>query len=219
VSTTTSEAAWAAFWSGVVRHGLPTQCLSDNGLSFSGRLRGFQVTFEENLRAQGIRPITSRPFHPQTCGKVERFQQTLKKRLRARRRARTLTELQAQLDDIIDNYNHHRPHSSIGRVPPAVRFEASAAAPPPRNALTEPEARHRITIDPRGVATTGRWHIGVGVAHAGQRALIVLNGPHADVIIDGHLVRSLDLDPKRRYQPTGKTRGGPHQPRALHSDP
>ncbi len=60
----------------------PPGHLSDNGLNFSGRLRGFEVAFEANLRAVGVRPITSRPFHPQTCGKIERFHQTLKRRLR-----------------------------------------------------------------------------------------------------------------------------------------
>ena len=76
--------------------------LSDNGLCFSGKLRGFEVLFEARLRDAGVRPITGRPYHPQTTGKVERFQQTLKRWLRRQDRrhglARDLAELQARLD-------------------------------------------------------------------------------------------------------------------------
>ncbi len=99
VPTTTTEAAWEAFKTGVGRYGWPAGCLSDNGLAFSGRLRGCEVFFETQLRAGGVRPITARPYHPQTCGKVERFQQTLKKWLRARSGAASMAELQAQLEE------------------------------------------------------------------------------------------------------------------------
>ncbi|HLI57509.1 MAG TPA: helix-turn-helix domain-containing protein [Actinomycetota bacterium] len=70
VKVTTSPEAWMAFIEGAQRFGMPLRCLSDNGLAFSGRLRGFQVFFEAQLKEAGVRSITSRPFHPQTCGKV-----------------------------------------------------------------------------------------------------------------------------------------------------
>jgi transposase-like protein len=70
VPSATTEAAWAAFSRGCHHWGVPWRCLSDNGLCFSGKLRGYQVFFETQLRAAGVRPVTSRPFHPQTCGKV-----------------------------------------------------------------------------------------------------------------------------------------------------
>jgi transposase-like protein len=82
VSNATSVEAWTTFCQGAQQWGLPAGVLSDNGLSFSGRLHGFEVLFEANLRDAGIRPFTGRAFHPQTTGKVERFQQTLKKWLR-----------------------------------------------------------------------------------------------------------------------------------------
>ncbi len=56
------------------------------------------MVFEANLRDAGVRPSTGRPYHPQTTGKVERFQQTLKKWLRANPWPLDLAELQAQLD-------------------------------------------------------------------------------------------------------------------------
>jgi transposase InsO family protein len=102
VPAATTVAAWAAFSGGVERYGLPLRCLSDNGLCFSGRLKGMEVTFEVNLRAAGITPINSRPYHPQTCGKVERVQQTLKKWLRARPRARSIRALQTPPDQTIE---------------------------------------------------------------------------------------------------------------------
>ena len=118
VPVATTDAAWETFSQAAACWGLPLGQLSDNGLCFSGKLRGVQVAFETHLRAAGVKPITSRPYHPQTCGKVERFHQTLKKWLRRKPLAADLDELQAQLDRFVDYYNHHRPHRSIGRRVP-----------------------------------------------------------------------------------------------------
>lgn len=113
---TTSENTWETFSEACVQWGVPLGQLSDNGLNFSGKLRGIEVRFETELRAIGVVPKTSRPYHPQTCGKVERFQQTLKKWLRRQPLAANLDELQAQLDAFVAYYNHQRPHRGIGRV-------------------------------------------------------------------------------------------------------
>jgi transposase InsO family protein len=67
----------------------------------------------------GIRFVHSSPCHPQTCGKVERFHQTLKRWLRRQPGAATLTELQAQLDRFRAYYNAVRPHRAVGRRTPA----------------------------------------------------------------------------------------------------
>src|SRR6187397_2095722 len=92
---------------------------------FLRKLRGFEVLFEANLRDGGIRPITGRGYHPQTTGKVERFQQTLKKWLRCQPLARSLRELQAQLDEFCRIYNYERPHQGIGRRIPIERWHAT----------------------------------------------------------------------------------------------
>lgn len=213
VPSTTSDAAWAAFSGAASRWGLPVRCLSDNGLAFSGRLRGYEVTFEANLRAAGIRPVTARPFHPQTCGKVERFQQTLKKWLRARRRARTLADLQAQLDRFVAYYNHQRPHHGIGRAIPFDRWTALPAARSAGIPVPAPLRRSRLRVDPNGTAVGNRWAIAVGVEWAGHDAEVRVQDGHATVFIGDHLVRHLDLDPTRHYQPSGRPRGGPRRPR------
>ena len=155
--TTTSEAARETFSAGVARWGLPTRCLSDNGLAFSGRLRGLEVYFETQLRAVGVRPVNSRPFHPQTCGKVERFHQTLKKWLRAQRPpAVTLAELQAQLDTFAEHYNRHRPHRAIGRATPYQRWSAQLPATPTGTIPAPPTRRLHATVDHNGIAKAGK---------------------------------------------------------------
>jgi transposase InsO family protein/transposase-like protein len=209
----TSDAAWAAFSNGVREIGMPSGCLSDNGLAFSGRLRGFEVAFEINLRDVGVRAITSAPYHPQTCGKVERFQQTLKKWLRSQPTVATITELQAQLDGFRGYYNHQRPHRAIGRITPAERLHASPRLQPagrPSDALQ----RHvNATVNAQGIIQLQRWSIGLGVDYVGQPAEVYLNGTHANVFIHGTLVRHLQIDPNRRYQATGRKPGGPRRQR------
>jgi len=208
----TSEATWTTFCEATTRWGVPLGQLSDNGLNFSGKLRGIEVFFEHQLRAIGVLPKTSRPFHPQTCGKVERFQQTLKKWLRRQPRAADLDTLQAQLDAFVDYYNHHRPHRGIGRATPAERW---AATPPAINlgvALPRPAVRAEVTIDTQGTARVDRYRIHIGAIWAGHRAHVHHDDTHAAVYIDHKLIRVLRLDPTRRYQPSGLPRGRPRLP-------
>jgi transposase InsO family protein len=209
----TTEATWETFCQASASWGVPLGQLTDNGLNFSGRLRGFEVRFEIELRAIGVIPKTSRPFHPQTCGKVERFQQTLKKWLRRQPLAADLPELQTQLDTFVTSYNHHRPHRGIGRRTPA---QAWAATPPAINlgvALPGPAQTTTVTIDDRGIARVGRYRIAIGVEWAHHTARIHHDDTHAAVFIDHQLVRALTIDPTRSYQPSGRPRGGPRRPR------
>jgi hypothetical protein len=171
------------------------------------------VAFEVNLRAAGVRAITSRPFHPQTCGKVERFQQTLKRWLAARRLAADLVELQTQLDGFVAYYNHQRPHRGIGRMTPVERWTAT---PPVLNpGVPIPGGGQRslpVTITRRGSVRLHDLEIHVGVAYTGRTAECVIDDTHAAVFIDGVLVRHLELDHSRVFQASGNPRG-PRQPR------
>lgn len=214
VLTATTENTWVTFCAAVEACGLPSGQLSDNGLNFSGRLRGYEVAFEINLRAAGVRPITSRPYHPQTCGKIERFHQTLKKWLRKQPLARDLAELQAQLDWFIAYYNAERPHRGIGRVTPLERWSATPRTLNAGIALPAPQCTPTVVIDQQGQARAARWIIHVGVDHIGKTARVMLDETHAAVFIDGHLVRHLELDRSRPYQPSGLKRGGPRRRRA-----
>ena len=101
------------------------------------------------LAALGIGFSHSRPYHPQTCGKVERFHQTLKKWLARQDPAATTGELQAQLDTFRQLLQHHRPHRALGRRTPAQAWNArprrQAVAPGHlvSRALPRPPRPHR----------------------------------------------------------------------------
>lgn len=213
VAEASTDNTWEAFCSGVKAWGVPSGQLSDNGLNFSGRLRGHEVAFEINLRAAGVRPITSRPYHPQTCGKVERFHQTLKRWLRRQRLAWSLAELQAQLDGFIAYYNAERPHRGIGRITPLQRWSATPKATCAGLGLPAPQRASTVVVDHQGLARVRPWVIHLGVDHAGRKARVTLDDTHAVVFIDGHLVRHLELDHSRPYQASGAKRGGPRRPR------
>jgi transposase InsO family protein len=209
LAAATSEATWETFCEATQAWGVPLGQLNDNGLNFSGRLRGIEVFFETHLRAAGVVPKTSRPYHPQTCGKVERFQQTLKKWLRRQPPAADLDELQAQLDAFVAYYNHHRPHRGIGRRTP---IEAWAATPPAINlgvALPSPARATTVVVDERGVIQLSPYRIHIGNRWARRTAVVHHDQTHAAIYIDHKLVRALAFDRTRSYQPSGLPRGRP----------
>jgi transposase InsO family protein len=91
-----------AFRAACEQHGIPASTLTGNGMVITTRLaggRGGRNALEHELRSLGIKQKNGKPDHPQTQGKAERFQQTLKNRLRAQpRQPATLAGLQVQLD-------------------------------------------------------------------------------------------------------------------------
>jgi transposase InsO family protein len=106
-----------AFTEAAVQHGHPASTLTDNGMVYTVRFaggRGGLSMLEHELRRLGIVQKNSRPAHPTTCGKVERFQQTMKKWLRAQQpQPTTLDQLQPLLDQFRHEYNHERGHRSL----------------------------------------------------------------------------------------------------------
>ena len=116
----TTTDAWACVETAIERHGRPVMLLSDGGAAFTQRRRGPKSglsDFEARLRALGINPVVSSPFHPQTCGKKERDWQPLKRWLAAQPPP-DLEELQRQLDAYDVLFNTDRPHQGIGRADP-----------------------------------------------------------------------------------------------------
>ncbi len=89
----------AEFRKSVATHGIPASTLTDNGMVFTTRLaggKGGRNELEHELRTLSVTQKNSRPNHPTTCGKVERFQQTMKKWLRAQPdQPAAIAELQA----------------------------------------------------------------------------------------------------------------------------
>ncbi|WP_233214830.1 integrase core domain-containing protein [Mycobacterium sp. 4858] len=104
----------------IAEHSIPYSTLTDNGMVFTTRFAGGtggRNGFEAQLHRHGITQINSTPNHPTTCGKVERFHQTLKKWLTGQPRPTTIAELQTQLDAFTDEYNHRRPHRALPSTP------------------------------------------------------------------------------------------------------
>ena len=206
VLTCTAAAAFAAFSAGATRWGWPARFLSDNAKAFCRSLA-------EALRGLGISAGHSRPYHPQTCGKVERFHQTLKRYLAAQEPAHSLEQLQAQLDTFVELYNHHRPHRSLDRRFPAQVWHDVPKAGPASHPLGTPTTIHHGTVSPTGVLHLGtRYRISLGIAHRGRLVIAVLTGRHAHVFADGKLLRALTLDPAVRFQPLYDTPGRPRLP-------
>ncbi len=212
--TTKAADVVETFHAGVAAHGLPASMLTDNGAIFTAESRHGRCAMETELAALGVAYKHSRPYHPQTCGKVERFHQTLKKYLGRQRRPATLAALQAQLDRFGAYYNHARPHRALGRRTPAQAFAARAKATP-KNPPLVLEGHHRVRrdrIDKTGTVTlryrSKLLHIGVGRVHAGVRVLLLVSDLDVRIITDdGELLRHLTLDPTKTYQPTGRPKG------------
>ncbi|HWB40039.1 MAG TPA: IS481 family transposase [Gemmatimonadales bacterium] len=199
------------FTDAVAQYGSPASMLSDNGAVFTGGPRGGgRVSLELALLARGITFAHSRPYHPQTCGKVERFHQTVKKWLANQPRARSVAALQAQLDRFRDYYNTVRPHRALGRRTPMTAFTARPKAVPTGKPIDPGHYRVRHDkIDDSGVVTLRHdsrlHHIGLGRRHAGTRVLVLAHDLHIRVLTEhGQLLRDLLLDPSRDYQPQPK---------------
>ena len=195
--------------------GLPAMVLSDNGPCFTGGPLADQgrSEFEAVLAAAGIRVVHSRPYHPQTCGKIERFHETLKDWLATWPLARSPRELQTQLDAFADYYNRARPHRAAGLSTLEERHRATPAAKPSPTPipLASPGtiAIRANGVGPDGTISIGKqWRTSVGTQRAGRRLTVIRYGDHA-VIIDGATVIAQHwLDPQRRYLPSGQPRGG-----------
>ena len=208
-----------AFTEAAGQYGHPASTLTDNGMVYTVRFaggRGGKTKLEVELRRLGIRQKNSRPNHPTTCGKVERFQQTMKKWLRAQPvQPISFDELQALLDRFRDAYNQHRPHRSLPhRATPATAYQARPKATPSTDRSTDTHDRVRTDkIDRVGTVTlrvNGRLHhIGIGRTHTGTDVLMLIEDLHVRIVnaATGELLRELTIDPTRDYQPTGAPRG------------
>lgn len=195
----------ATFFAGAGRYGLPAAVLTDNGAVFSGGYRGGTVLWEEELERLGIRAVHSTPYHPQTCGKIERFHQTLKRFLAKRPRASSIAELQAQLDAFRSYYNQRRPHRSLAGRTPLVAFHARIKARPAASSATithfrirqdKVDVSGRVTLRHRSILR----HIYVGRAHSRTPIRLLIAGDQVRIIKeDGALLRELKLDAESRY--------------------
>jgi transposase InsO family protein len=183
--------------------GLPQQFLSDNSSAFNPHRRGHHGGIARWLQNQGVTTITCSVNHPKGNGKSERAHQTMQKWLAARPRARTLAQLQSQIDGYRDYYNH-RPHQSLGgATPQQVWDELPHAAPPvvgehPDTILIRPikvAANGNVAVRPYGT-------IQVGKRHAGEHCHVLIRPHEATITVFdtiGTEIRTVTLNPDQTY--------------------
>lgn len=210
-----------AFTAAIDTHGIPASTLTDNGMVFTTRLsggKGGRNGFEHLLDSLGVVQKNSRPNHPTTCGKVERFHETLKKWLRRQPTATTISQLQCQLDTFVEIYNHQRPHRSLPHdATPHTIYTTRPKATPTGIHSAHSRVRHdrvaqggKVTLRIAGQL----HHIGIGRPHTGTPILMLIDDLDVRIIhaTTGEIIRTLTIDPNRRYHGTGKPPGGPRRP-------
>ena len=215
-TTTTAGDVVASFRRAFRRFGVPARVLTDNGAVFTGEYRGHgRVALQVELGLLRVKFDHSRPYHPQTCGKVERFHQTQKKWLAAQPPAHSIAELQRQLDRFGRYYNTVRPHRALDRRTPAEAY-ASRPKAVPSGPKIEPHYRVRHDrIDSTGCITVRHdsrlRHLGLGRRLAGSKVTVLIADLQIRVVHaeTGELIRALTLDPNRDYQPRGVPPGPP----------
>jgi len=211
----TVTAVLTTFRANTAIFGPPASTLTDNGLVFTARFRKGRNAFETELRALGIQQKNGHPNHPQTQGKVERFQQTMKKALTQNPAPATLADLQQQLDQFRIEYNQERPHRSLPGTTPAVTYAARPKATPAGTSVGEHNRIRRDTVDSNGKLTlrhNGKLHhIGIGRTLARTPVLMLIQDLDIHIInaVTGEIIRALILDTTKDYQPQKQENRGP----------
>jgi transposase InsO family protein len=186
-------------------HGWPAATLTDNGAVYTSRFTGGRNGFEYLLAYLGVRQKNGAPGHPQTQGKIERFQQTLKRWLGRQPAAADLAGLQAQLDAFRDVYNEQRPHRAIGRRTPGEAYRATPKAlPSGTSSRGHVRLRYDVT-DSKGAMTLRRggrlYHLKVGAAFARRRVLAIVDEHEVTVVAldTGEILSTHRIEPDKGY--------------------
>ncbi|MGH8934473.1 MAG: IS481 family transposase, partial [Egibacteraceae bacterium] len=152
----TGHLAWDTLRAAVAAYGLPEALLSDNGLCFTGRLHNIEVFFERQAHRAGIRLYHSRPYHPQTCGKIERLHATVRGYLATHHDPpATYPHARTQLEAFRAHYNQQRPHQALNGVTPATVYRPGTGLLLPTIDLA-PTDTHPPGCLPRKISPNGR---------------------------------------------------------------
>lgn len=199
-----SAGAVAAIQAAFAGHGVPALVLSDNGIVFTARYMrpGSVARFTRVVTTAGARQITSAPYHPQTCGKVERAHRTFKEWLTDQPlQPATLEELQKACDTYRTWYNNERRHSVHG-CPPQRAWDNAVDLGGPQHLPIQDDA----DVSHRKVNSTGRVRaygllVTIGRAHIGKSVTLVRNRNHLTVYeINGRALGDLNLNFDRHRQ-------------------
>jgi transposase InsO family protein len=190
----------------IEQYGLPASTLTDNGSVYTSRFTGGRNAFEYVLPLLGVRQKNGAPGHPQTQGKTERFHQTLQRWLAARPAARTIAELQRQLEEFREHYNERRPHRALNRRTPGEAYRATPKAAPASNGHAPGHYRLRYDrLDTKGkmsLRRAGRMHhLHAGVEHARKRVLAFADDDHVTVaeLTTGEVLSRHLIEPNKTY--------------------
>jgi transposase InsO family protein len=197
----------SSFLTAIAAYGTPAATLTDNGTVYTARFTGGRNAFEYLLAELGITQRNGHPGHPQTQGKIERFHQTLKRWLAAQPPAPDPPALQRQLDQFRTVYNTERVHRAHARTP-ADAYAATVKAAPHAHQQHQTFGPYRVRVDvidrhgKISLRRAGRMHhLGIGAAHAGTPALVLVHPDTVEVInpATGEHLSSHTIDPTRGY--------------------
>lgn len=182
------------------RYGLPWCILADHGPPWGDDRSSPHTRLTIWLLRLDVRVIHGRPFHPQTQGKEERFNRTLKDEvLRGRPPPPDQVTAQAAFDRFRERYNFERPHESLDDEPPISRYRPSQRSMPARlEPLEYPEGFVLRRVDGARIQFKGqRWRLGKPL----EGQLVGLRAEAEDGLWSVHLgrhpVARLDLRAKR----------------------
>src|SRR6516165_1995308 len=120
----TAEHVLEVYRRAVAEYGVPKEMLSDQGRQYSS-WRG-TTRLEAELRKDRVHHLKSRPHHPMTLGKIERFWKTIWEEFLERAQFDSFESAGERIRLWVKHYNHRRPHQSLDGLCPADRFFAIA---------------------------------------------------------------------------------------------
>ncbi len=179
------------------RYGLPEAFFVDNGGPWGSSGGPRWTALSVWLLKLGIAVLHSRPYHPQSRGKNERFHRTLKAEVFALRRFRDLADVQRAFDDWRTVYNFERPHAALDQEVPASRYRPSSRAMPDRLPEVEYDAGEIVRTVPTSkdyISFKGRrWN--VPRAFRGERVAIrpLATDGHHGIYFGAHRIAAIDL--------------------------
>ena len=238
VARATARPVVVALRFALAMYGVPAQILTDNGKVFTARFGSGPgpVLFDQVCVANGIGHLLTAPYSPTTTGKVERFHRTLRKEFFAPNdyRFATVAEAQVALDAWVAEYNHDRPHQSVGDRPPIERFRlagiglevadelddepdvAPVATPRPAGVRRFVDANGRISLSSTRYAV-GKVFVGEPVEVVCQRGIIEIL--HDGVVVATHAERTRpqrgSKPAPRRAPPVAKARPASRGPAVI----
>ena len=203
----------------------PTTC-PDSGVSgrypytgWFGKPRPAEVLFERICRKNGIKQLLTKPYSPTTIGKVERWHQTLQTDfLTDAGPFATIDDAQAAVDAWRHEYNHDRPHQSLGMATPASRFRLRAPEPDEALSLWAPADLELLTspppapdhavaaaepaswpdavevdrvVPPSGNMTVGPQQFWLGTTRAGQKVTVWIDTATCHLSVGGWRIKTV----------------------------